>query len=71
LWSHAANAHVLAQTRRTITISFVDPTIPAYFTITLDRRTLLPRVLHMTASAHFMTDRYVGFNEGPAIRPPR
>jgi copper transport protein len=70
-WTYAANAHVLAQTRNSITVSFVDPTIPAYFTVMLDRRTLLPRVLHMTASAHFMTDRYVGFNEGSAIHPPR
>jgi copper transport protein len=70
-WIYAANAHVLAETRRTITVSFVDPTIPAYFMVTLDRRTLLPCVLHMTASAHFMTDRYAGFNEPPAIRPPR
>jgi hypothetical protein len=70
-WTHAANAHVLAETRRTITVSFVDPAVPAYFTVTLDRRTLLPRILRMTASAHFMTDRYAGFNEPPAIRPPR
>lgn len=48
-----------------------DPAIPAYFTVTLDRHTLLPRVLHMTASAHFMTETYLGFNEPRAIRPPR
>ena len=62
---------MLAQTPSTTTVSFVDPTIPAYFTVTLDRRTLRPRVLHMTASAHFMTDSYLGFNEPRAIRPPR
>ncbi len=71
LWTRAANAHVLAQTAATTTVSFVDPAIPAYFTITFDRRTLLPRVLHMTASAHFMTDRYDRFNASRAIRPPR
>ncbi len=70
-WTYAANAHVLAETRRTVTVSFDDPTIPAYFTVTLDRRTLLPRVLHMTASAHFMTDRYTSVNASRAIRPPR
>jgi hypothetical protein len=70
-WTYAANAHVVAQTSSATTVSFVDPTIPAYFTVTLDRRTLRPRVLHMTASAHFMTDSYRGFNEPRAIRPPR
>ncbi len=70
-WSSVENAHVLAQTPRTVTVSFADQTIPAFFTVTFDRRTLLPRVLHMTAAAHFMSDRYTSFNEGPAIRPPR
>jgi methionine-rich copper-binding protein CopC/putative copper export protein len=70
-WTYAANAHVLARTPRAITVSFVDPTIPAYFTVTFDRRTLRPRVLHMTAASHFMVDRYERFNAEPAIRPPR
>jgi copper transport protein len=70
-WTYAANAHVIARTSRTTTVSFVDPTVPAYFTVVLERSTLLPRVLHMTASAHFMTDRYVSFNRPRAIFPPR
>lgn len=70
-WTYAANAHVLAQTRTTTTVSFVDPTIPAYFTVTFDRRTHLPHVLHMTAAAHFMTESYLAFNEPRTIRPPR
>jgi len=70
LWAYAANAHVVAQTSSMATVSFVDPTIPAYFTITLDRQRLRLRALHMTASAHFMTDTYLGFNAPRAIRPP-
>jgi hypothetical protein len=70
-WTYSTNAHVLAQTATRTTVSFLDPTIPAYFTLSLDRRTLLPHVLHMTASAHFMTDRYLRFNAPPSIRPPR
>ncbi|MHB8468149.1 MAG: copper resistance CopC/CopD family protein [Gaiellaceae bacterium] len=70
-WSESANAHVLARSASTVTVSFVDPTIPAYFTVVFDRATLRPRVLRMAASAHFMTDRYLEFNEPPAIRPPR
>jgi len=52
-------------------VSFADPTVPAYFTLTLDKHTLLPRVLHMVAPAHFMVDRYTGFDAPRAIRPPR
>jgi hypothetical protein len=62
---------VIAHDGAVETVSFADPTVPAYFTVTIDSRTLLPRVLHMTAAAHFMTDRYVKFNAPPAIRPPR
>jgi copper transport protein len=70
-WTYAVNAHVIAQTPSTTTVAFADPTIPAYFTVTLDRKTLRPRVVHMTASAHFMTDSYLSFNAPRAIRPPR
>jgi copper transport protein len=70
-WTYATNAHVLAQTSTTTTVSFVDPSVPAWFTVTFDRRTLRPRVLRMTASAHFMVDTYRAFNEPPVIRPPR
>ena len=34
-------------------------------------RTMLPRTVRMTASAHFMVDRYVRFNAPRAIHPPR
>jgi copper transport protein len=70
-WTYAVNAHVVARTAHTTTVSFADPTVPAFFTVTFDRRTLLPRVLHMTASAHFMLDRYRSFNSPRAIVPPR
>jgi len=49
-------------------IVFVDPTIPAYFDLEFHER---PTSLHMIAAAHFMTDRYVRFDSGPALRPPR
>jgi hypothetical protein len=52
-------------------VSFVDPVLGAFFVLTFDRHTLRPRILHMTASAHFMTDRYAGFSPGRQIRPPR
>jgi len=71
LWEHATNAHVLSVSGRWETVSFADPGIGAFYTLTFDRRTLRPRVLHMTGSAHFMTDRYVGFSSARLIRPPR
>ena len=70
-WSYAANAHVIAQTPTTVTVSFVDSTIPAYFTVVLDRRTLLTHALYMTASAHFMTQSGFRFSAPREIRPPR
>jgi copper transport protein len=70
-WNFATNAHVIADDGATKTVSFVDPSVPAYFTVRFDATTLLPRVLHMTAAAHFMTDRYERFNSPRAIYPPR
>jgi hypothetical protein len=64
-WTFATNAHRLAAD----TITFADPTIPAFFTLHL--RGSRPRLLEMTAAAHFMTDRYVSFDSPPRIRPPR
>jgi hypothetical protein len=70
-WSFATNAHVIADDGSTKTVTFADPSIPAYFTVTLDAKTLLPRVLHMTAAAHLMTDSYESFNAPRSIFPPR
>ena len=70
-WQSATNARVVARTAATVTVAFADPTIPAFFRVELDRRSLLPRVLHMTAAAHFMTDRYTGFSAPRRIHPPR
>ncbi len=71
-WSGAVkNAHLIAETGETKTVTFVDPVAPAYFEVTFDSRTLLPRIVRMTASAHFMTDRYVRFNAPRAIFRPR
>jgi copper transport protein len=71
LWEHATNAHVLSVAGNAETVSFADPGIGAFYTVTFDRQTLRPRVLHMVAAAHFMTDRYLDFNAEREIRPPR
>ena len=70
-WSSFLDAHMIAEDAQAVTLTFVDPAVPAYFTVTLDPKTLLPRTVRMTASAHFMVDRYVRFNAPREIRPPR
>jgi len=70
-WEASTNAHILSRTPEALVVSFADPTIPAFFTLTLDPRTLRPRVLEMTAAAHFMRDRYTSFSPVREIRPPR
>lgn len=73
--SVATNAHVLGvgrvDGRRVWTVSFANPTTPAWFTVSLDRKTYLPLRLRMTAAAHFMTHRYVAFDRPLTIEPPR
>ena len=65
------NAHVLKRTSTTVIVSFLNPSIPAWFTVWFDPRTLRPRELDMTATAHFMHDRYADFNAPRRIFPPR
>jgi copper transport protein len=66
-----SNAYVIGETRREVMVTFLNRRAPAWFTVTLDRRTLLPRTLEMTATAHFMHHRYFGFNARRRIFPPR
>jgi hypothetical protein len=53
-----------------VRFSMFEPTTPAWYTVTLDRRTLRTRNVEMTAAAHFMQNRYVAFNAPRQIRPP-
>jgi copper transport protein len=63
-WTEPTNAHLVAPH----TITFLDRRIPGWFRLTFAGSR--PTVQHMTAAAHFMTDRYVGF-DGPAkVSPP-
>jgi hypothetical protein len=64
------NAHVLARTPSDVTVSFLNPKIPAWFLVHFDPRTLHPRSLEMTATAHFMHHVYSGFNAPRRIFPP-
>ena len=66
----AVDARVLRETASRVTLSWLDPGVPAWFTGTFDRATALPRELRMTASAHFMRQRYIAYNRSVAIEPP-
>jgi copper transport protein len=68
--THMADVRILRTTGGKVTLSWLDPQVPAWFTGTFDRRTALPRELRMTAAAHFMQHRYVAYNGPIKIEPP-
>jgi hypothetical protein len=63
-WQAPTNVHLVAPG----VLTFLDRRIPAWFRITLEGR--LPARMHMTAAAHFMTDRYVEFGGPAEVSPP-
>ena len=63
-WARPTNAHLVGPN----TITFLDRRIPAFFRLTFEGSR--PTVSHMTAAAHFMTDRYVGFDVPAVVSPP-
>jgi hypothetical protein len=63
-WRTPTNAHLLSPG----VITFFDRGIPAWFRVTL--RGARPERMQMTAAAHFMVDRYVGFDGPVTISPP-
>jgi hypothetical protein len=71
----AVNARVLGTARvngrAAWIVTFANPTVPAWFTAWIDRRSYRTVRLRMTAAAHFMNHRYVAFNRPLRIAPPR
>jgi hypothetical protein len=65
-----ADVRLLRETGSRVTLSWVDPDVPSWFTATFDRRMALPRQLRMTAAAHFMRHRYLAYNRAIKIEPP-
>ncbi|HEX3805314.1 MAG TPA: copper resistance protein CopC [Gaiellaceae bacterium] len=63
-WSNPTNVHEIAPG----VLTFLDRTIPAWFHVTIANGR--PSVQHMTAAAHFMVDRYVGFDRPVTVSPP-
>ena len=69
-WQSETDAHVISETRTTTRITFYDPRTPAWFAITVDKRTLRTLDLRMTTTSHFMHERYGPFDAPLEIRPP-
>ena len=73
-WVGVTAAHVLGDVtyrgRRAVRVSFFDPPSPAWFKLTIDRKTLRTLDVWMVTNAHFMRDSYRAFNSTPAIVPP-
>jgi copper transport protein len=63
-WGAPTNVHLVAPNE----LTFVDRSIPAWFHVTL--RGGRPTTMRMTAAAHFMVDRYSGFDVPAAVSPP-
>lgn len=70
LWQSAVDAHVVGQTGTAWRITFFDPRTPAWFAITVDKRTLHTLDLRMTTTAHFMHETYRAFDAAAPIVPP-
>jgi copper transport protein len=70
-WRTALEPSLLGETPSTWRVSFRDPTVPAWFEVTIDKRTSRPLVVDMTAAAHFMVRRWGSFDEPIRITPPR
>ena len=72
--SDPTNAHVLGSGavdgNPVWIVSFVTPSVPAWFTAWIDKRNNRTLQLRMTAAAHFMFHRYTQFDAPLRIRPP-
>jgi len=67
----AQDARLVGQTPRLWIVTLLDPDIPSWFELRIDKRTLRPTEVRMIAASHFMRDRYSRYDEPLRIRPPR
>jgi hypothetical protein len=70
VWQSATDAHVVGATPTTWRITFFDPRTPGWFAISVDKRTHRALDLRMTATAHFMHERYGPFDAPLEVVPP-
>jgi hypothetical protein len=70
VWVTARDAHVVGETPRAWRITFFDPRTPAWFAITVDKKTMHTLDLRMITTSHFMHERYGPFDAPLAVDPP-
>jgi len=63
-WGNPTNVHEIAPG----VLTFLDRRVPAWFRLTIGGAR--PRRVQMTAAAHFMDDRYIGFDVPVKVSPP-
>ena len=68
--TRSRDARIMRESPSDVTLSWVDPVIPAWYTATFTRAKALPATLRMTAPAHFMEHRYLAFDTPVTITPP-
>jgi hypothetical protein len=70
VWVTARDAHVVGETPTAWRITFFDPRTPAWFAITVDKRSLHTLDLRMVTTSHFMHERYGPFDSPLTVEPP-
>ena len=70
-WVTWTSAHVLDETPASWHVTFFDPKTPGWYELTIAKSSLRPIAMRMQAAAHFMTQKYSGFNAPVKISPPR
>jgi copper transport protein len=68
--TRSRDVRVMGESASNVTLSWVDPVIPAWYTATFTRARALPLTTRMTAPAHFMEHRYLSFDAPVTITPP-
>jgi hypothetical protein len=68
--SRVRDVRMVGRTATGVTLSWVDPAIPAWYTGTFGRARALPTTVLMTAPAHFMEQRFLTYNAPVTIAPP-
>jgi hypothetical protein len=70
VWVTAQDAHVVGETPAAWRITFFDPRTPAWFAITVDKKTMHTLDLRMITTSHFMHETYGPFDAPLIVRPP-
>jgi hypothetical protein len=67
----ARDARLVRHTPRLWIVTLLDPDIPSWFELRIDKQTFRPSEVRMIAASHFMRDRYSRYDKPLRIRPPK